>query len=179
LAEWLLAAMPWLYIVQGNHDAWSGAGDPLKWIASQAGLLYRADGVRLCLQLPSGRAVRVNARHDFQGHSMWNTAHGVSKAVQLGWRDHILTCGHKHTSGYQVLKDPASGLISHALRVASYKRLDRYASEKGLPDQHIFCCPVTIVRPRYSEDNPNFITTLFDPETAALFLKWLRGRKAE
>ena len=35
---------------------------------------------------------------------MWNTAHGVSKASQMGWKDHILTCGHTHVSGYQVIR---------------------------------------------------------------------------
>ena len=69
---------------------------------------------------------------------MWNTAHGLSKAIQMGWRDHVLTAGHTHVSGYQVLKDPATGLVSHALRIASYKEIDRYAEQKGLPDQNIF-----------------------------------------
>ena len=56
----------------------------------------------------------------------------------MGWRDHVLTAGHTHVSGYQVLKDPSTGLISHAIRIASYKEMDRYAEEKGLPDQNIF-----------------------------------------
>lgn len=178
LAEWLLHAMPWLYLIGGNHDAWSGAGDPLRWIAKQGGNLYEPHGARLALNLPNGRVVRVNVRHDFKGHSQWNTAHGPAKAAQMGWRDHVLTCGHTHVSGYQVLKDPATGLISHALRVASYKTMDRYADETGLPDQNIFLCPVTIIDPRFADDDPRLITTIFDPEEAAEYLAWKRGRKA-
>ena len=178
LTEWLIHAVRWLYLVGGNHDAWSGAGDPLQWISKQANALYQMHGVRLDVQLPNGRNVIVNARHDFKGHSMWNTAHGPAKAVQMGWRDHIVTCGHLHTSGYQVLRDPATRLISHAIRVASYKTYDKYADAQGLPDQNIFVCPVTIIQPQYPEDDPRFITTLFDPEQGADFLTFLRKRKA-
>lgn len=180
LADWLFNACPWVYLVGGNHDAWSGDRDPLKWIAKQAATnpLYEPAGCRLELQTPSGRNFRINARHDFKGHSQWNTAHGPSKAAQLGWRDHVLTCGHTHVSGYQVLKDPASGLISHILRVAAYKTHDKYATEMGFPDQNIFCCPVTIFNPAYGDDDPRQIQTLFDPETAGDYLKFLRRRKA-
>ena len=107
---------------------------------------------------------------------MWNTAHGVSKAVQMGHRDHILTCGHTHVSGYQVLKDPATGLISHGLRIASYKIHDRYAVEKGLPDQNIFMCPVTIIDPQYDDNDPRLVTTIFDPIEAADYLTWKRSK---
>lgn len=178
LCEWLVKAVDWLYLIGGNHDAWSGAGDPISWMASQSHKLYEMSGARLGLTCPNGRVIRVNARHDFKGHSQWNTAHGPVKAAIMGWRDHILTCGHTHVSGYQVVRDPANGLISHALRVASYKTYDRYAEEKGLPNQTIFVCPVTIIDPSRAEDDPRFITTLFDPETAADFLTFLRKRKS-
>jgi hypothetical protein len=179
LCEWLVTSLRWLYLVGGNHDAWSGSGDPLKWISKQARSLYSPNGARLDLQLPSGRSVIVNARHDFKGHSMWNTAHGPAKAAQMGWRDHLLTCGHLHTSGYQVLRDPSSRRITHALRVASYKTYDRYAESEGLPDQNIFVCPVTIIRPQFEDTDPRFIQTLFDPESGADYLTWLRKRKSE
>lgn len=177
LTEWLLRACPWIYLVGGNHDAWSGVDDPVDWIASQIQALHEPFACRVELQLPSGRKFRINARHDFKGHSEWNTAHGVAKAARIGWRDHILTCGHTHVSGYQVLKDPSNGLISHAVRVASYKVFDRYAVEQGLPDQNIFVCPVTIIDPRFADDDVRCVTTIFDPETAADFLTFLRSRK--
>jgi hypothetical protein len=179
LVEWLVTSVPWVFIIGGNHDVWSGAGDPIKWMAAQAARQYAWHGVRLDVKFPNGRSIRVNARHDFRGHSMWNTAHGPAKAVQMGWRDHVLTCGHTHVSGYQVLKDPATGLISHALRVGSYKTYDRYADEKGLPDQNIFVCPVTIIRPQFADDDVRLITTIFSPEEAAAYLGWLRSRKSE
>jgi hypothetical protein len=178
LARWLLESMDWLYLVGGNHDAWSGTDDPIAWIAEQTNALHQAHACRMELQFPNGRRIRINARHDFKGHSEWNTAHGPAKAARIGWRDHMLTCGHTHVSGYQVLKDPASGLISHAIRVASYKIHDRYAIEGGLPDQNIFMCPVTVIDPRFADDDPRLITTIFSPEMGADFLTWLRKKAA-
>ena len=174
LAEHFVSSVPWLYLVGGNHDVWSGAGDPLEWIMSHQGGVFKNWGVRLNLVFPNKKEVRINCRHDFKGHSMWNTVHGASKAIQMGWRDHVLTCGHTHVSGYQVLKDPSSGLISHALRIGSYKIHDRYAIEKGLPDQNIFVCPVTIIDPQYADDDPRLITTIFDPFEAADYLTYKR-----
>ena len=176
LAEWLLRACPWLFLVGGNHDAWSGADDPIEWIAAQVHALHEPFQCRIDLQFNNGRSVRLNARHDFRGRSEWNTAHGPSKAAQRGWRDHVLACGHTHVSGYAVLKDPASGLISHALRVASYKVFDRHAVASGFPDENIFNCPVIIIQPQYADSDPRLVTTIFDTETAADFLTWLRAK---
>ena len=92
----------------------------------------------------------------------------------MGWSDHVLTCGHTHVSGYQVVKSPSSGLISHALQVASFKIIDSYADKLGLDDKNIFNCPVTIVDPRYEDDDNRLITTIFNPETACKYLTYLR-----
>lgn len=179
LTEWMVAEMApkLLYLIGGNHDCWSGAGDPLKWIAAHHGALFEGWGARLNLIFPNGKQVRVNARHDFAGHSQWNPGHGPAKAAQMGWRDHLLTCGHKHTSAYQLLKDPSSGLISHVLRVAGYKIHDRYAKELGLPNQNITPASVTIIDPRYADDDVRLVTVIHDVETAADFLTFLRRRK--
>lgn len=178
LVEWYVRAVPWLFLIGGNHDLWSGDGDPIKWMTKHARVAYEAHGMRLGLVTPKGREIRFNARHDFSGKSMWNTAHGPAKAAQLGWRDHLLVCGHLHTSGYQILRDPASGLISHAVRVGSYKTYDRYAEEKGLPNQTISACPVVVVQPQYADDDPKLITVFQDCETGADFLTFLRKRQA-
>jgi hypothetical protein len=177
LCEWFVRALPWLVFMGGNHGAWSGAGDPVRWMVDNCTTLYDDFAVRVALMFPNGKQVRINARHDFAGHSMWNTVHGPLKAATMGWRDHMLTCGHMHTSGYAVLKDPATALISHAIRVSSYKTHDRYAHERGLPNQDIFCNAVTIIDPRYEDNDPRLIHTCFDPEQGADYLTWLRTRK--
>jgi len=177
LVDDFVKSVRWLYLIGGNHDVWSGSGDPLRWITKHQGIVFEDWGARLNLMLPNGKQVRINARHDFTGHSMWNTAHGPAKAVQMGWRDHILTCGHKHTSGYQILKCPSTGLVSHALRIAGYKIHDRYAKEKDLPNQNITPAVVTIIDPEYADDDPRLITTIHDAEEGADYLTWKRNKK--
>lgn len=179
LVEWLVRSVNWLFLVSGNHDSWSGDGDPIKWMAKAARVQYESQGARLGLTLPNGRIIRINARHDFSGHSQYNTAHGPAKAAMFGWRDHVLVCGHLHISGHNVLRDPMSGLISHALRVGSYKTYDSYADERGLPNQTFTISPVVVVRSQFADDDNRLITVFYDPETGAEFLTWLRKRKSE
>lgn len=180
LTEWLVTSINWLYLIGGNHDVWAnagqGKGDPVQWMTRTQTGVYEVYGARLNLVFPNGKQVRVNARHDFSGHSMWNPAHGPAKAVQMGWRDHILTCGHKHISGYQVLKCPSTGLISHAIRVAGYKVHDSYAKAQGLPNQNITPASVTIIDPRFEDDDPRLITVIHDVEEGAEYLTWKRTR---
>ncbi|QDP50202.1 MAG: hypothetical protein Tp1102DCM295711_45 [Prokaryotic dsDNA virus sp.] len=177
LSEHFVKSLEWLYLVGGNHDVWSGDGDPLEFIMRNSETVYSNHGVRINLKFPNKNQVRINARHQFKGNSMWNTAHAISRAIQMGWRDHILTAGHIHVSGYQVLKDPSSGLISHALQVASFKRMDEYANKNGMDDKNIFNCPVTIIDPKYSADDNRLITTIFDPHEGADYLTWKRSQK--
>jgi len=161
-----------------SGNCWSGEGDPIKWMAKQAKVSYESHGMRLGLTTPSGRVIRLNARHDFSGKSQYNTAFGISKAAMMGWRDHVLVAGHTHVSGYQMVKDPSSGLLSHAIRICSYKTIDRYAKERGLPNQAISPCPVVVVQPDQPDDSPKLITVFQDTETGADFLGFLRQRKS-
>jgi hypothetical protein len=169
----------WLYMVGGNHDAWSGAGDPLRWITSQAGASYHETNVRLALRWQSGAEVRVNVRHDFAGSSQWNPAHGSMKAAIMGTRDHILVNGHRHVSGIGAVKDPTTGIVSTCLQVASYKVFDRYAKERGFRDQHIAPCAVTIIDPDAALAGrwASVIQPFWDPEAAAEYLAWLRQKR--
>lgn len=178
IAEWFVRlTRKWLYMVGGNHDAWSGAGDPLKWIASENNALYQDSEVRIALRFSNEREVRVNCRHDFAGSSIYNPAHGPMKASLFGVRDHIAISGHKHESAYGVLKCPETAITIHAIKVASYKLYDRYAREKGLRDQTLSPCVLTVIDPRLPADHPDLVKAFWDPREGAAFLTWLRGRK--
>ena len=188
LAEWFLRmCMPegtpaseikkyWLFMIAGNHDMWSGAGDPIKWITKQSDTVYESSEVRINLVFPNGREVRVNARHDFKGHSQWNPAHGSMKAAQMGFRDHILINGHRHVSGYGCVKDPSNGVLSHCIQVASYKVYDRFAREKGFPDQHISPSVTAIIDPE-AKSEKSLVHVIWDSEQAADYLTWLRSKQ--
>lgn len=178
LAEWLFSACPWLYVIGGNHDLWSGSGDPLKWIAKQARVPYGPSQVRLNLCFPNKREVRVNLRHDHPGHSQWNAAHGPAKAAQLGWTDHILTCGHTHQSGYNVVRDEMTGTLSHCLRVCSFKRYDRYARERGFNLRSIEPVVVTVIDPD-AQSEAELVTVFLSLHSAARYLTLLRRERGK
>lgn len=163
----------WLYLISGNHDCWSGDGDPLNWILGEG--KYSKHGSRINLMFPNGKNTIVNARHKWRGHSQWNTAHAIAKASQMGWDDHILVGGHTHVSGYQVVMNPATRRISHCLQVASYKVHDNYAEQLGLNDKNIFNCPVTIINPQ-AKNEQSLVHVVFDVEEGAEYLAWLRSK---
>lgn len=176
LAEWLVKRTRWIYLVGGNHDGWSGSGDPLSWICRQAGALYQDSEVRVELRFPNGAAFRINCRHDFAGNSQWNPTHGPMKALQMGLRDHIAICGHKHVSGYGVLKDPHSKAVCHAIQVGSYKTFDRYARERGFRDQMLGPAVVTVINPLLPDTHPDAIKLFWDAAEGADYLTFVRGR---
>lgn len=176
LAEWFIRRCHWLYIIGGNHDAWSGAGDPLNWIARGQTHIHSNSEARLALNFPNGRQVVVNARHDHGGHSQWNPTHGPMKALQLGTRDHIAVAGHTHVSGYSPLKDPDTGRVCHAIRVASYKVFDRYAKERGFRDQSISPCALTVIDPSLPDTHGDMVKLFWDPFEGADYLTFKRKR---
>ena len=178
LAEWFIGRCAWLYMIGGNHDLWSGSGDPLKWIARQQNALYKSSEARIALRFPNGAEVRINARHDHAGSSIWNPAHGPMKAAIMGTRDHVYVAGHKHESAYSILKDPASGIAMHAIKVASYKVYDRYAKDKGFRDNALSPCVVTTINPALPANHPDLVKVWWEPEEGADYLTHLRRRLA-
>jgi hypothetical protein len=176
LAEWFVNRCNWLYMIGGNHDLWSGSGDPLKWIARQQNALYKASEARIALRFPNGAEVRVNARHDHSGASIWNPAHGPMKAAIMGTRDHVYIAGHKHESAYSVLKDAIHGITMHAVKVASYKVYDRYAKDRGFRDNALSPCCVTTINPALPGSHPDLVKVWWEPEEGADYLRYLRSR---
>lgn len=176
LAEGFLRKVDWLYLIGGNHDAWSGSSDPIKWIQRGRSAPYMSSEVRLEMRFPNGNTCRVNAHHDFSGHSQWNPAHGPMKASLMGVRDHINIAGHKHISGYGYVKDPTTGAVCHSWLVAGYKIFDRYALEKGFRDQRVSPGVFTIVHPDRPNTHPDFITWCHSMDEGLAQLAWLRKK---
>ena len=162
----------WLFLIGGNHDYWSGSGDPLKWFTKAAGAHYVPHRYRVKLKFPNGAEVVVNSRHDWPGHSQWNPTHGPLKAAELGHRDDVYVAGHKHISGYQNFK-AGDGSIIHAARVASYKIYDEYATQRGFRDHTISPCLVFVIDP--TDDTPDRIKHFWCPYRAAQYLKFLEA----
>lgn len=177
LAEWFLRRTVWLYLIAGNHDLFKGeTDDPVRWIARQIDALYQASEVRVGLNFPNGLGYVINARHDFDGSSQYNPAHGPMKAIWFGVRDDLAVCGHRHISGYGVIKDPETSKVCHALRVASYKVYDRYARDKGFKDQALGPAAVTVIDPALGLAHPDLTKVFWDPEEGADYLTFKRKR---
>jgi hypothetical protein len=180
LVESFIQSCPWLYLVAGNHDAWSGANDPLSYIAAAAKTYLAYHGARLALQFPNGREVRINCRHDFKGVSQYDEAFGPGKAFLWGFRDHIFTCGHRHTNGYKRMARylyNGEPIIAHCIRVAAYKKFDDFAASKNFLPTPNQPCVVTIIDPH--TDNPHeLVKVRWDIQDAAEELKWRRAKAA-
>lgn len=174
LAEWFIKAVRWLFMVGGNHDLWSGSSDLLEWIAAREGTLYQPSQVRIRLETPNGKTFTVNARHDFTGNSQWNSAHGAMKSLLMGLRDDVAVCGHKHTSGWGVIKDPHTGRVCHALQVASYKRIDDYARDGNFRDNSVSPCALVVFDPDAPIGSPEAVTPFWSAEAGAKYLTMLR-----
>jgi hypothetical protein len=175
VAERFIKRTRWLYMIGGNHDAWSGDDDPIRWIARDVGTLYQSSECRIQLNFPDGDPIRINGRHDFAGHSQWNPAHGPMKAAMMGVRDHIMVAGHRHESAHGVVKDPTTGIVCHALKVASYKVYDRYARDRGFRDQALGPAAFTILQPHLPDYHPDRVIVTWDPEVGVELLKALRS----
>ena len=130
LAEWFFGAVPWIVLIAGNHDMWSGAGDPLDWMAR--GHAVKQDwAAQFEVATPSGHVTKIDARHDFKGSSIYNPLHGLMRARQFsdGVAD-ILAAGHQHHAEIYQGQDAAKGSKSFWLvRARGYKHIDSYADQ--------------------------------------------------
>ena len=166
LTEWLVNyPKDLIWIVAGNHDMWSGVGDPLKWIMRPLKTTY------------AKHDVRVNCSHEFRGHSIYNTAHGIVKHAIFNTRDHLLVAGHRHISGYMPVKDANSDITMHCVQVGSYKKYDDYAKQLNLPNKMLSPCAVAVFNTYLPDTHPDFIKIFWEVEQGADYLTWLRNAK--
>lgn len=176
LAEGWLREVRWLWIDPGNHDLWSGADDPVRWITRFAGIHYKWQGSRLDLVSPNGASVIINSRHDHPGHSMYHPTHGPLKAsIWDGFHDDVYTCGHIHSGAY-MLKPHPNGKYSHILRLSAYKVYDSHKDEKGFLDSHL-PAGMFIVNP-HAQEQRNRVSFHHDVDEGAAILTDMRRRHA-
>jgi hypothetical protein len=130
-AEWMLGKPIWMLLLMGNHDLWSGAGSPLRWIAREG----RAPVVDWSCRFRvacGGAEWRINAAHDFPGSSMWNRLHAPLKRAKLGGHDaDLYIAAHRHCFALAQEQDEHSGRVAWLARAKGYKALDSYANGLG------------------------------------------------
>jgi len=174
LMEWMMKAVPWLFVVGGNHDLWSGADDPVAHVCKRIDVKYIEHGVRTKLKFPNGKHIYMNVAHDFPGHSQFNPVHGPTKKA-MRWGDNLYVCGHKHNTGSGLIIDPKTGVMCHMLRCDSYKRADEYAKKLGIDDTFVSPCITAIINP-YAENERGKIMIAYSLEQAAEILTDMRKR---
>lgn len=176
LIEEILPRVNWLYYLNGNHDLWSQGGDLLRHILAGAATVHKSTKTRIGLKFPNGRQLKIYSVHGFSGKSMWSEVYGAAKKAQMDGEHHdIYVAGHIHTSGYTHGMRPSSGEMWHALQVASYKKIDRYAEELNLDSKDLYNCPVALIDP-YATSPVNYIRFEFDPHEGAERLTWMQKR---
>lgn len=178
LAEWLFSRKcNWLALVQGNHDAWSGHRDPLKWITKARVPLYEPGSTRLALKHPNSVITRVHARHDFPGRSMYSDTHGMRRQLREGLRDHLLVAGHLH-SGEDGAVVNGDGFISQFVRLSGYKKADSYARELGFQKRPMHASALAIINPDAPETERGRVWLAPSIGEGVEWLNWKRRRAA-
>ena len=166
----------WAALMKGNHDHFTGIGDPLDWIRRPVEAYQEPYNIRIALVFPNGKEFRFWLRHDFAGNSQWNGVHGMVKAAKFGAGMHLLIGGHRHSVGYHAEYDPHQDIYFHCLRTAGYKVYDDYAEKCQFEEANIYQCPVTIIDP--DATNPaDFAHVITDTERGADYLTFLRNRR--
>jgi hypothetical protein len=174
LLEEFLQRVNWLFVVQGNHDAWAGHNNILNYILRNHTKINRPSRARISLNFSNGRSCKIFAAHDFPGKSQWSENYGIMKRALLDGQFDIYAAGDTHQSGYSIGTHEGTSRIFHAIRIASYKAYDRYADELNLQDRAAFSCPVAIIDP--NADDLNFVRWELTPEEGAERLAWMRSR---
>jgi len=173
LGKWLFHEVPYDYIILGNHDHWNQGGSLFREFSAGAQVSAFADHeARIEYFNQAGATFRLNVRHDFKGHSMWNNTHGMMKRAKMRpWGD-LLVCGHKHCWG-QYYEEAQPGRCAMSIRVRGYKRDDEYAEAKDFPEDSYGCSLTTVID---MSAHPGDRCKLFhDVELAAEYLEWLRS----
>ena len=170
LVEWLINRMNPLVLIGGNHDMWSGAGDPLKWMTGLN--TVREDWeARISLNFPNGRQCRIHAAHDMPGHSQWNSLHAQNKMARFKSHAHLYISGHRHNWGLAHIEDVERKTTAWLARARGYKFHDTYAFVKGFEQQNFGQAILQIIDP--NNNSPVSWTQCFaDPHEGAEYLKF-------
>lgn len=170
LVEWLIDRMNPLVLIGGNHDMWSGAGDPLKWMTGLD--TVREDWeARISINFPNGRQCRIHAAHDMKGHSEWNSLHAQNKMARFKSHAHLYISGHRHNWGLAQIEDVERQSTAWLARARGYKFHDTYAFVKGFEQQNFGQAILQVIDP--NNNSPvSWHQCFADPHEGAKYLQF-------
>lgn len=164
LMKWSLTCIDWLFVIFGNHDAWTGQAEAF---CKERGIV----GVRHggTFNLVSGEYnTRINCRHMHRGNSQYDPAFAAKKQAYRGNPADLIISGHYHTSASGIIANGVAGTLSHTVRVGAYKVFDDYQEANGFDDDTIGPASFHVVRPYIV--GPGKLTTFWDRDTAEMLL---------
>ena len=174
-AKWLLvdSGVPWLLWLMGNHDEWNNGSEILRGMNVKKVLMqdWRA---QIKLVFPNGREARIDARHDFKGHSMWNSLHGLQKAAHMKEMAHLYIAGHTHNWALHKEESASREFVYWLARCRGYKFIDSFADKLGHASQQEGASIVSIFDPD-AKTQGGFVQCFDDVEEGADFLRFKRN----
>ena len=172
LVEWLINEMNPLILIGGNHDMWSGAGDPLKWMQRPHSVLEDWEA-RVELKFPNGRDCRIHAAHDMPGHSQWNSLHAQNKMARFKSNASLYISGHRHNWALGQIELVEQETTAWLARARGYKFHDTYAFTKGFEQQRFGQAIMQVIDPHNT--NPvSWVQCFADPLEGAEYLQYRR-----
>lgn len=163
-----------IFMVRGNHDMWSGSGDPLNWIMRGVLAVDQDWQAQMQFEWPGAKPVRMWASHDFKGHSQFNPLHAQKKKhIFHGGQADIYIAGHRHHWALSEEEDEA-GRVVHFGRARGYKYIDSYSDVLGHSGQEYGASIAYVVDP--TAEGVTRIRAFPCVQQAAEFLTFLRAR---
>ena len=175
LLRWLLNSVPWMWSVMGNHDRWNNGVQLYDLLLERANVTASSEfDVKLALGSGDHEPVRIWARHNFKGRSMYHNVHGLLRAT----REHdypadLYVQGHNHTWGV-MQGERDSGRCFTVAQVGTYKRVDSYALSLGYSVDNAGQAMLVVVDP--TAHGLERCRTFFDIRLGLEVLKVLRSR---
>lgn len=171
LVEWLIKSINPLILIGGNHDMWSGSGDPLKWMA-EAHTVHEDWEAKIEIKFPNGQSCFIHAAHDMPGHSQWNPLHAQQKMAMFKSNAHLYIAGHRHNWALANIELVEQGMTTWLARARGYKYWDTYALVKGFDNQRFGHAILQVIDP--SATRPTGFTQCFvDVDAGAEYLRYL------
>tara|TARA_E500000318_G_scaffold53230_1_gene49555 strand:+ start:437 stop:1426 length:990 start_codon:yes stop_codon:yes gene_type:complete len=170
LVEWFVNEMNPMILIGGNHDMWSGAGDPLNWIAQPHTVLEDWEA-RIQLDFPNGRFCRIHAAHDMPGHSQFNALHAQGKMAKLKGSADLYISGHRHNWGLSHIELVEQEKTAWLARARGYKYFDNYAFVKGFEQQKFGQSIMQVIDPQ-NKSEVSWNQCFADPHEGADYLRF-------
>ena len=173
LVEWLIQEMNPMILIGGNHDMWSGAGDPLKWIA-ESHTVFENWEARIALKFPNKRECKIFVAHDMAGHSQWNPLHAQTKTAKFRSHAHLYISGHKHNWALGQIELVEEERTAWLARARGYKYHDTYAVVKGFEQQKFGQAIMQVIDPT-NPSEVSWVQCFADPQEGADYLQYRRS----